>query len=264
MAAILCLAQVLGSVRAGAPALSCRRSALSGRGAIHCRSVVTIHCVGKRRTSSSSEGFADAGYDEYAVRTRSQMQLTTVWHRTDVELLGAVERERAKRSAVICLDERGKLCTSIELSELLYASLEEGGCRLSFVIGGAEGLPAELRPHGGTAALGYLSLGKLTFTHQMARLILAEQIYRGARARARRRPRASLAATNAWLRAHLGLPGARLTCSLCLRCVAPPWPRALSHGALRRDGLICHATFRSRANPRWDAIPQGVRSGART
>ena len=51
--------------------------------------------------------------------------------------------------------------------------MERGGSRLSFIIGGAEGLPAEVR-----ADATLVSLSRLTFTHQMARLVLAEQIYR--------------------------------------------------------------------------------------
>ena len=44
----------------------------------------------------------------------------------------------------------------------------------SFFIGGADGLPAELKADRSRL----LSLSKLTFTHQMARLLLVEQIYR--------------------------------------------------------------------------------------
>ena len=48
------------------------------------------------------------------------------------------------------------------------------GARLSFVIGGAEGLSKEVSEK----ALAKISLSKLTFTHQLTRLILIEQIYR--------------------------------------------------------------------------------------
>lgn len=113
------------------------------------------------------------------------VELSTVWHKGNAELLAAVAKEREKRGAVfVCLDERGETCTSIALSERIYRWLEEGGSRLAFVVGGAEGLPDALRPSPGASSAGvhHLSLGELTFTHQMARLILAEQIYRGARA----------------------------------------------------------------------------------
>jgi 23S rRNA (pseudouridine1915-N3)-methyltransferase len=52
--------------------------------------------------------------------------------------------------------------------------LQRGGASLTFVIGGSLGLGENIRKRGNAA----LSLSKLTFTHQMTRLILLEQIYR--------------------------------------------------------------------------------------
>jgi 23S rRNA (pseudouridine1915-N3)-methyltransferase len=57
----------------------------------------------------------------------------------------------------------------------MYSWLEEGGSRLTFVIGGAEGLPQEIKQQ---QQRDMLSLGMMTFTHQFARLLLMEQIYR--------------------------------------------------------------------------------------
>jgi 23S rRNA (pseudouridine1915-N3)-methyltransferase len=50
-----------------------------------------------------------------------------------------------------------------------------GGSRLAFVIGGAEGLPASIK---GSRQYEFWSLSKLTFTHQWARVLLTEQLYR--------------------------------------------------------------------------------------
>ena len=55
--------------------------------------------------------------------------------------------------------------------------MEEGGSRVTFIIGGADGLPPALKQAAGQQA-SLISLGRLTYTHQMARLLLAEQIYR--------------------------------------------------------------------------------------
>ena len=86
----------------------------------------------------------------------------------------AYSAEQARDAgSVIALDPLGKTCTSEEFCELLFAAIERGGSRLSFIIGGAEGLPKEVR-----ADAKLVSLSRLTFTHQMARLVLAEQIYR--------------------------------------------------------------------------------------
>ena len=58
--------------------------------------------------------------------------------------------------------------------EAEFDALEAGGSRVTFIIGGADGLPPALKADPGRL----LSLSRLTFTHQMARLLLIEQIYR--------------------------------------------------------------------------------------
>ncbi|MCB1085056.1 MAG: 23S rRNA (pseudouridine(1915)-N(3))-methyltransferase RlmH [Chlamydiia bacterium] len=73
-----------------------------------------------------------------------------------------------------CLDPQGKMLDSIEFSTFLHKAWEQAGSRLNIVIGGPEGLlPPVL---GGAEEV--ISLSPLTFTHQMARLILIEQVYR--------------------------------------------------------------------------------------
>jgi 23S rRNA (pseudouridine1915-N3)-methyltransferase len=74
----------------------------------------------------------------------------------------------------VCLDSQGKQFSSEEFSIYLINSLQECHSRLSFVIGGAEGIPSGIR----FQASQLISLSKMTFTHQIARLILVEQIYR--------------------------------------------------------------------------------------
>lgn len=56
-------------------------------------------------------------------RLRPVLALETVWHKTDEELEAAVAKEKAP---VICLDERGKQLTSLEVADRLYKKLEEG------------------------------------------------------------------------------------------------------------------------------------------
>jgi 23S rRNA (pseudouridine1915-N3)-methyltransferase len=55
----------------------------------------------------------------------------------------------------------------------VYKSFEDGGSHVSFIIGGFAGLPDGIR-----SAYPLLTLSKMTWTHQMARLLLLEQIYR--------------------------------------------------------------------------------------
>ena len=74
----------------------------------------------------------------------------------------------------ICLDPQGTMFSSPEFSKFLYHHFEKEGARLHFVIGESEGIPQEIL----SKASHKISFSKLTFTHQMARLILLEQLYR--------------------------------------------------------------------------------------
>lgn len=74
---------------------------------------------------------------------------------------------------VFLLDERGKLVSSREFAASLGALRDQGVQRFVFVIGGAYGFPEALR-----SRFPLISLSKLTFPHDLARLILAEQVYR--------------------------------------------------------------------------------------
>ena len=71
----------------------------------------------------------------------------------------------------VMLMEQGETLTSIRFSERL-SSL--GSQRLAFVIGGADGLTAELK----ALAHWKLSLSPMTFPHELARLLLIEQLFR--------------------------------------------------------------------------------------
>lgn len=74
------------------------------------------------------------------------------------------------RQMVVALDETGEDLTSAEFASLLG---EHGG--ISFLIGGADGLGSEVRERAGRM----VRLSSLTWTHEMARVLLSEQIYRG-------------------------------------------------------------------------------------
>jgi len=76
--------------------------------------------------------------------------------------------ERA--ASYVLLDERGSLQDSREFSELL-----RDRARLDFVVGGPWGVSDEVR----AGAERTVSLSRMTLTHDMARIVLMEQIYRG-------------------------------------------------------------------------------------
>ena len=75
---------------------------------------------------------------------------------------------------VILLDEKGKSFSSINFSNLLNQKLLDSTKRLVFVVGGAFGFSEEVY----LRADSKLSLSKMTFSHQMIRLIFKEQLYR--------------------------------------------------------------------------------------
>ena len=74
----------------------------------------------------------------------------------------------------IFLDQNGARQTSKGLAECFEKQISHGIYRANFFIGGAYGIDKSVLPSG----IQYLSLSEMTFTHQMVRLFLLEQIYR--------------------------------------------------------------------------------------
>lgn len=81
-----------------------------------------------------------------------------------------------KGARVVVLDIRGKAMSSEALARFLQKEADSGTRDLCFIIGGAYGLSHEVLK----AAHLRLSLSPMTFTHDMSRLILLEQLYRAA------------------------------------------------------------------------------------
>jgi 23S rRNA (pseudouridine1915-N3)-methyltransferase len=86
----------------------------------------------------------------------------------------ALEETLSKEAPFIILTPDAEPLSSEQFCKQLYQWIEKMGSRVSFVIGGAEGLSLTITKN----SYAKLSLSKLTFTHQMARLLLLEQIYR--------------------------------------------------------------------------------------
>lgn len=75
---------------------------------------------------------------------------------------------------IVLLDEKGKEYSSVDFSKMIEKRMLAGLKRLIFVIGGPYGFSDEIY----TKANSKISLSKMTFSHQMVRLIFAEQLYR--------------------------------------------------------------------------------------
>jgi 23S rRNA (pseudouridine1915-N3)-methyltransferase len=89
--------------------------------------------------------------------------------REDRDLVGKLG-SAGGRQMVVAMDELGEDLTSVEFSKLLGT---HGG--ISFVIGGADGLGPGVRQRAARS----VRLSSMTYTHEMARVLLAEQVYRG-------------------------------------------------------------------------------------
>lgn len=140
-------------------------------------------CVGKISASYLQEGVND-----YAARIKRYLPLTTVelkeekggGKKVDPAFIRDKEGERIIEkipadSFAIILDERGTCLTSQRFAERLDRHMVQGTREVTLIIGGAYGLSSTVKKRGDFL----LSLSPLTFTHQMARLILLEQVYRG-------------------------------------------------------------------------------------
>lgn len=81
--------------------------------------------------------------------------------------------KQIKTEFLIVMDEKGKSFTSLEMAEFIKKKHSEGR-KLCFVVGSSDGLSQKVKDKADLL----LSLSKMTFTHEMARLFLLEQIYR--------------------------------------------------------------------------------------
>lgn len=125
---------------------------------------IKILSIGKTK-----EAWLEEALEEYVKRLSSKASIEYLWAKNDTHLLQLVQQE----PLYICLDPAGKQMSSEAFAAFVSSNLQAGGSRLSFVIGGADGLPIELKKHGIL-----ISLSAMTFTHQITRLVLLEQIYR--------------------------------------------------------------------------------------
>jgi 23S rRNA (pseudouridine1915-N3)-methyltransferase len=78
------------------------------------------------------------------------------------------------RDLLVLCDERGKERTSADFARVLRAWLDSSPSAVVFAVGGAFGLDPALRAR----ARDILSLSRMTLPHQLARVVLTEQVYR--------------------------------------------------------------------------------------
>jgi 23S rRNA (pseudouridine1915-N3)-methyltransferase len=132
-------------------------------------------------------GWINAGYEDYTRRMPPDLPLTLTeikpGHRVAGEDGARARQLEADRilaalpagSVPVVLDERGAQVTTRELASWLTGWMNEG-VSPAFVIGGADGLDDSVKAR----AAKLLGLSKLTLPHALARVMLAEQLYRAA------------------------------------------------------------------------------------
>lgn len=126
---------------------------------------------GKAHDSAVAEGIA-----EYEKRLSKALPIEWALPKpSDKDTEGAAILRLIKDGDyVVLLDERGRDIDTPGLAVLLDTQLQSGTKRLVFVIGGAFGVSAEVAAR----AILTIKLSSLVFPHMLARLILAEQLYR--------------------------------------------------------------------------------------
>jgi 23S rRNA (pseudouridine1915-N3)-methyltransferase len=137
---------------------------------------ITIIAVGQIRGGPEADLIA-----EYQKRLPWQLEIIEV---EEKKPLPALERKKSegdklvahlpKGAFVIAMDKEGGSFSSRELSKKIEKWFSAGGAHIAFLIGGSDGLSeAALK-----AAHTKLSFGPMTWPHQLARVMLLEQIYR--------------------------------------------------------------------------------------
>ena len=144
---------------------------------------IKIYAIGKIKD------FYKAGVDEYLKRISGYSKIEVIELKdesiidkpSDLEIKKAIDNEGKRVNSLlknneflIGLDLNKKEMDSVEFSKFLIEKLESNGSNISFVIGGSYGLSEELKKRVNTS----ISISKFTLPHQLARLVLVEQIFR--------------------------------------------------------------------------------------
>ena len=142
---------------------------------------VKFICIGK-----TGKSFLEEGENEYLKRLKHYIPVERI-EIPDLKNAKKLTFEQIKEQEgkeilakvqtgdhLILLDERGDFYSSVQFSNFLQQKFNSGGKAIAFVVGGAYGFSDEVYQ----ASIGKISLSKMTFSHQMVRMIFFEQLYR--------------------------------------------------------------------------------------
>lgn len=135
---------------------------------------ITLAAIAQRRTRSKSEA-TDRLLADYIERTARYVPCDAQLFDSEAEILDWLGRQPGRTSAyAILLDSRGQQYSSEEFSTQIGLIRDGGTQRLVLAIGPADGWSVAARERADLL----FSLGRLTLPHQLARVVLAEQVYR--------------------------------------------------------------------------------------
>lgn len=138
-------------------------------------------CIGK-----TTKSFLEAGEEEYLSRLKHYTSIERI-ELSDIRNAKNLSREQLKEAEgkeilkrltpsdqVILLDERGKEFSSVSFAAHLEQQQNNSVKTIAFVVGGAFGFSEEVYAR----ATIKMSLSRMTYSHQMVRMIFLEQLYR--------------------------------------------------------------------------------------
>ncbi len=134
----------------------------------------------------TSIGYLKQGIDEYIKRLKHYVPFE-IKYIDDIKNTKNISEDQQKRTEgakilslldksdfVVLLDEHGKEYTSVQYSSYIQKRMLSGAKKVVFVIGGPYGFSQEVYDR----ANDKISFSKMTFNHEMIRLIFTEQLYR--------------------------------------------------------------------------------------
>ena len=138
---------------------------------------IKIACVG-----GIKEKFFTDAIDEYKKRlgrfcTLSVVEVEEESKQQNIQKKIDIESERllaVSSGSLVLLDRTGQMVSSEDLADHLKQSQTGGVSEITFIIGGSNGVNEKLKK----ACDRVISFGKITFPHQLFRVVLLEQIYR--------------------------------------------------------------------------------------
>ncbi len=112
--------------------------------------------------------------DEYLKRLSRYADAEGITLKDEAAVLKLCARDARPRHTLVLLDEQGRQLSSEELAKFLGGHQDRNPLPLLFAVGAADGFTDPARQ----AATLVLSLGRMTLAHELARVVLLEQLYR--------------------------------------------------------------------------------------